>query len=122
MACKIPRMHFSASAHIKASHPSLFHGLNAPVDIGDGWLMLLEFTLSQIEIFTTRAEREEIQILGVRTECGEMVITADIPAHLTTVALIIDQAREASGGICVCCGGYATVKNLWSPLCRSCIH
>ena len=113
---------YSAQYHLTARHAGLFHGRPDPEwSIGDGWWVLVEFVLTQIEMATTREERAEICITHVVEANGELVIRSSHPDGLADVDRILHEARIASRDLCVCCGGYADAHR-WSPLCRSCVH
>jgi hypothetical protein len=95
-------------------HPRLFEGRPRPVwNVWHGWLMLLDYTLEQMWWRMDECDRA-----GTYTQAlnGELVILCDYPQHCGE---LLDALRDASGALCLCCGGYAmTLGPL--PLCHSC--
>lgn len=88
--------------------------------IGDGWLLLLDYTLERLWDALEPEDRDELCITHVRRVGGDLVIQADIGGHCYHALRLIDDVREASRDICTSCGEYAAVQ-LPRPLCRGCL-
>lgn len=82
-----------------------------------GWLQLLDYTLEQLWWRMDAKDRAKTCITHIQAQDGELVIRGDYPVHC---AELLDGMRDASGGLCVCCGRYAMHPGRLLPLCRSC--
>jgi hypothetical protein len=99
--------------HVRRKNWPVFHGRPEPVfDIGDGWLRLLDHVCDQMIILLEPNDLAEVCITSVTERGGEMVICASVPAHCWQADLLLDAARDASAGLCTCCGDYAQIAGL----------
>ena len=109
---------FDVRDQILNKHSSLFHGRPTPVwtDVPDGWLALLDFTLDQMWWGLSPKERAAVRITHVIGEHGALVVRGAYPVKCEDLLIAM---RDASAGLCVCCGQYAVS---WAvlPLCRVC--
>jgi hypothetical protein len=99
-----------------------FYDNSCDVYCGNGWVKVLEFMSSKIDMYARNQSIDNLKIYKIRQECGSLKVYSN--TNDKVILSFIKEAEEVSNKVCEYCGKDGEVYNIqgWLiTLCEDCI-